>query len=190
MTATVIDMGSFAFDEDAVLVERFLAGDQSAFDSLYSRYHEKVYVIAKGVLLDPDDAADAVQETFTLIFRNLPRFHRRSKLSTWIFRIAVNSAIQRGRRLKHRAKLTTLDEARDQVEESQESDVAGVDLVATAMSRLRTEDRAILTLFYWEDLSLNEIAEALSCGANAAKTRLYRARERFREHFEALGGRE
>jgi RNA polymerase sigma-70 factor (ECF subfamily) len=190
MTATVIDMGSFAFDEDAVLVERFLAGDQSAFDSIYSRYHEKVYVISKGILLDPDDAADAVQEAFTLIFRHLPRFNRRSKLSTWIFRIAVNSAIQRSRRLKHRSKLTSLDEASEYAAEVAEPDMPGVDLVSTAMARLRIEDRAILTLFYWEDLSLNEIAAALSCGANAAKTRLYRARERFREHFEALGGRE
>lgn len=187
MMPAVIDMGAFGFDEDSVLVERFLAGDHSAFDVLYERYREKVYVLAKGILLDPDDASDAVQEAFTLIFRNLPRFHRRSKLSTWIFRIAVNASIQRGRRLKHRLRQAPLEEAADRPYESEQS-VADTDLIAKAMSRLRPEDRAILSLFYWEDMTLNEIAETLDCGANAAKTRLYRARERFREQFERLGG--
>lgn len=179
-------MGSYAFDEDAVLVERFLAGDTSAFDSIYDKYREKVYVVAKGILLDPDDAADAVQEAFTLIFRNLPRFNRQSKLSTWIFRIAVNSAIQRSRRLKHRARQAPLDDAKEKVYEAEEPGRADTALVERALARLRTDDRVILTLFYWEEMSLSEIGETLSCGANAAKTRLYRARERFREQFERL----
>lgn len=185
--SAVIDMGAFGFDEDSVLVERFLAGDATAFDVIYSRYREKVYVLAKGILLDPDDAADAVQEAFTLIFRNLPRFHRRSKLSTWIFRIAVNASIQRGRRLKHRARHAPLKEAVGRPFETPEASTDS-DLISRAMARLRPEDRAILSLFYWEDLSLVEIAETLGCGANAAKTRLYRARERFREQYEQLGG--
>lgn len=186
MAAIVIEMGSFAFDEDAVLVERFLAGDESAFDAIYDKYREKVYVVAKGILLDPDDAADAVQEAFTLIFRNLSRFHRKSKLSTWIFRIAVNSAIQRSRRLKHRARQAPLDEARERAYQAEEGGRTESALVERAMARLRTEDRAILTLFYWETLSLAEIGETLSCGANAAKTRLYRARERFKEQYDRL----
>ena len=52
------------------------------------------------------------------------------------------------------------------------------------MARLQPNDRAILTLFYWEDLSLQEVADSLGCNVNAAKTRLFRARERFKEFFE------
>jgi RNA polymerase sigma-70 factor (ECF subfamily) len=184
MTATAAQDGRFSFDEDYACVERCLRGDPRAFDELFSRYRERVYVIAKGILLDHDDALDSVQEAFTLIYRSLGRFNRRSKLGTWIFRIAVNTAIQRSRRLKHRSRLTHLDEAleapaADLLEASDDAD-----RVAQTLACMRHEDRALLTLFYWEDLSLAEIGEAIGCSANAAKTRLYRARERFRTIFE------
>ena len=56
--------------------------------------------------------------------------------------------------------------------------------VHAAMAELAPADRALLVLFYWEELSLQEIADSIGCNVNAAKTRLYRARERFRVHYE------
>jgi RNA polymerase sigma-70 factor (ECF subfamily) len=56
--------------------------------------------------------------------------------------------------------------------------------VEDALEALQPADRAVLTLFYWDDLSLQEIGESLGCSANAAKTRLFRARERFKEAYE------
>ncbi len=174
-----------AFDEDIKLVERFLAGDQDAFEGLYRKYYEKVFVIARGILMDADEAADAVQEIFTLVCRHLGRFDRRSRFSTWLFRVAVNRSIQEARRRKGRARNVELTEAAaaPAPEPADDTDPR----VQAAMARLAPADRALLVLFYWDELSLNEIGESIGCNVNAAKTRLYRARERFRKLYEEEG---
>lgn len=174
-----------SFDEDVLLVERVLAGDQEAFQALYARYHDKVFSIARGILLESEEASDAVQEIFTLVYRNLNRFDRRSKFSTWLFRIAVNRSIQQARRIKNRRHDVSLTEAHDRAMPMDE-DTGDEPEVAEAMSRLHPADRAILTLFYWDQLNLNEIAESMDCSANAAKTRLFRARERFRTIYDEI----
>lgn len=170
------------FDEDVILVERFLAGDGSAFEIIYRKYYDKVFAISRGVLIDADEAADAVQEIFTLVYRHLKRFDRRAKFSTWLFRIAVNRSIQEARKHRFRNRTVELTEAMSKEAPSEVEDMDP--LVQAALAKLTPQDRALITLFYWEELSLNEIAESIGCNVNAAKTRLYRARERFRVHYE------
>jgi RNA polymerase sigma-70 factor, ECF subfamily len=170
------------FDEDAHLVERYLAGDESAFERLYEKYYEKVFALARGVLFDAEESADTVQEIFTLVYRHLRRFDRRARFSTWLFRIAINRSIQQSRRLKARPRQTPLTEAAAQTAE--EAPALGDPRIESTLQKLQPSDRAVLALFYWEELSLQEIAESLGCSVNAAKTRLYRARERFREVYE------
>jgi RNA polymerase sigma-70 factor, ECF subfamily len=175
-----------SFDEDLVFVERFLAGDAGAFEALYAKYYEKVFAIARGVLMDADEAADAVQEIFTLVYRHLGRFDRRSRFGTWLFRIAVNRSIQEARKGKYRSRNVELSED-VAVTDPVEPDVVEPRIQA-AMSQMSPADRALLVLFYWDELSLQEIAESVGCNVNAAKTRLYRARERFRELYEGENG--
>lgn len=171
-----------AFDEDSVLVERFLGGDSGAFDQLYARYYDRVYAMARGVLGDADEAADAVQEVFALLYRNLARFDRRSRFGTWLFRVAVNRTIQYARRNKRLQRNRPLNEAAGAIAEPTEQPADP--RVQSAMAKLSPQDRVLLVLFYWEELSLQEIADSVGCGVNAAKTRLYRARERFRVFYE------
>jgi RNA polymerase sigma-70 factor (ECF subfamily) len=170
------------FDEDLILIDRFLEGERGAFDAIYGKYYDRVYAIAKGILLDSEDAADATQEAFTLMHRNLRRFHRRSRLSTWIFRIAVNTAIQETRRHKNRKKTEAIDQAAEVPAPT--IDVPAPDPhVEAAMRNLKPADRAILTLFYWDDATVAEISETLGCSLNATKTRLFRAREHFKAAY-------
>ena len=186
MTEFTIDtIKERAYDEDLTLVDRVLRDDEAAFQGLYDRYFTKVFAIARGVLLDDEEANDAVQEIFTLVYRNLHRFDRRSKFSTWLFRIAVNRSIQHSRRLKWRKFQDPLSEA---VETTAEDVPERFEdhRVSLAMAKIHPQDRAILTLFYWDELSLQEIAESLGCSPNAAKTRLFRARERFKSQYESL----
>lgn len=172
------------FDEDVVLVERYLRGDEAAFESLYTKYYDKVFGIARGVLLDGDEAADVVQEIFTLVYRNLRRFDRRSRFGTWLFRIAVNRSIQEARRSKNRKRSLELTE--EIVAQTESIDVPADPTIQRALAAMQPADRAILTMFYWEELSLSEISVSFGCGSNAAKTRLYRARERFRSIYEEI----
>jgi len=185
--------GGAPFDEDLHLVDRFLGGDRHAFTRIYEKYFDKVTAISRGILLDADEAADAVQEIFTLVYRHLHKFDRRARFSTWLFRIAVNrsiqharSSIQHARSGRHRTKHVELIEAADRPIEEREVEATDP-RIATSMEKLQPADRALLTLFYWEELSLQEIADSIGCGVNAAKTRLFRARERFRQHYEDAG---
>lgn len=167
------------FDSDTILVDRSLENDSAAFEAIFQKYYTKVFAIAHSVLLDRDEAEDAVQEIFALIFRNLNKFDRRSRFSTWLFRIAVNRSIQESRRTKKHKFSLGLDFVSEQAAKPQEtSPICGQ--VEEALSKIPPADRAILAMFYWKEFSLSEIALSLGCRENAAKTRLYRARERFR----------
>lgn len=167
------------FDADTILVERILEKDPAAFEAIFQKYYGKVFAIAHSVLLDRDEADDAVQEIFALVYRNLGKFDRRSKFSTWLFRLAVNRSIQESRRYKKHRLSLGLDFISEQPAKPPElSPICGQ--VEEALAKIPPADRAILAMFYWEEFSLSEIALSLGCRENAAKTRLYRARERFR----------
>jgi RNA polymerase sigma-70 factor (ECF subfamily) len=182
MVSAVLDHGRMnALDEDALQIERFLKGDVRAFDQLYTKYYDKVYAIARGVLLDAEEAADTVQEVFTLVHRHLYRFDQRARFSTWLFRIAVNRSIQDSRKRRRRPLTVELMEiAHQESAGTGQSDPR----IHLALSKLKPDDRALLLLYYWEELSLQEIADTLSTNVNATKTRLYRAREKFRALYD------
>lgn len=184
VVSTLIDQSQTGgYDDESRLVDRASLGDETAFRLLYQRYYNRVYSIAKGILLETEEAEDTVQEIFTLAHRHIGRFDRRSKFSTWLFRIAVNRSIQQSRKNKHRRYQVALgDEAETIAEPTTEE--ATDPRVESALAQLQPADRAVITLFYWDELSLIEIADSLGCSPNAAKTRLFRARERFRDAFE------
>jgi RNA polymerase sigma-70 factor (ECF subfamily) len=98
--------------------------------------------------------------------------------------VAVNRSIQEARRFRYRHRNVELTEAlgKQAPEEVDDMDPR----VQAAMSGMQPADRALLVLFYWEELSLQEIADSIGCNVNAAKTRLYRARERFRVLYEKV----
>jgi RNA polymerase sigma-70 factor (ECF subfamily) len=185
MVAAVYEHGrQEALDEDAIQIERFLTGDVRAFDGLYAKYYDRVFAIARGVLLDPEEAADTVQEVFTLVHKNLYRFDKRAKFSTWLFRIAVNRRILDARKRRRRPLTVELMEV-----SQREAGVARHTdpKIPITLSKLKAEDRALLLLYYWDELSLQEIADSIGANLNATKTRLYRAREKFRAMYEEEG---
>src|SRR5947209_5402324 len=159
MVSAVLEHGRpETFDEDAMQIERFLNGDIRAFDALYTKYYDKVYTIARGVLLDAEEASDTVQEVFTLVHRHLYRFDKRAKFSTWLFRIAVNRSIQDSRKRRRRPLTVELME----VSGREASSALQTDpRVPITLSKLKAEDRALLLLHYWDELSLQEIADSI-----------------------------
>ena len=182
MVSIALEQGrTDTLDEDAIQIERFLGGDVQAFNLLYTKYYDKVYAIARGILMDAEEAADTVQEVFTLVHRHLYRFDRRARFSTWLFRIAVNRSIQDSRRRRRRPLTVELTEALQRHDSSANPPDPRV---YHALGKLKPQDRALLLLYYWEELSLQEIADSIGANVNAAKTRLYRAREKFRAIYE------
>ena len=164
------------------LVVRAASGDVEAFEQLYTTHYQKVFTISRGILLNYQDTEDAVQEIFALAFRKLSQFDRRASFKTWIYRIAVNHSIQKARSLRRRHSDVPLDFA-ESIPAHQEVPTSDP-LVMATLDQMKPDDRAILALFYWDELSIDEISRTLNCRTNAVKTRLYRARERFRALYE------
>lgn len=171
------------------LVERCKRGDQDAWRSLVEATHREVYTLCLRILRDPDDAAEAAQDTYVKAWRGLKGFRGDAQVSTWLYRIASNTAIS-----KHRSRKRTRDyetRAGDEVLEQLRSDdrsteaaaEARLDLavVEAALVRLPEHYRTVILLRDVYGLSMEEVAARLKISVTAAKVRVHRGRKKLRE---------
>ncbi|MCX6361092.1 MAG: sigma-70 family RNA polymerase sigma factor [Armatimonadetes bacterium] len=180
-------------DPDQRLVELVLRGDMDAFDRLVERHHVFVYNIVHGVVGNADDAADVAQEVFLLVLRKLSSFRRGSRFATWLYRVAVNRALDRARTLSRRRWVPFAAETLNIVDPAMGPEAAATqqsdaDRVQAAMAEIAPNHRDVLVLKYFQDMSIEEISEVLGCSHDAAKVRLHRARLRFRDKYRAMYG--
>ncbi len=178
-------------DPDEAAIARFLAGDRSGFDELFDRYAGYVHSIVYGVLGDEEAAADVTQEVFLQVYRSLHVFRRGARFPTWLYRVALNKALDAARSARRRKLVPlspSLEQTRDTEGDPAEHDEAR-DLrrrVESVLQSLPVHDREILALRYFRELSVSEIAEVLRCSPTAAKVRLFRARTRFKEAYHKM----
>ena len=187
-------------DPDADAVSRVQAGDINAFEELMTRHSQRVFRTLVGVLGEPEEARDALQDTFLKAFQHLKHFEGRSKFSTWLVSIANNAAIQR---LRERRPHESLDEREEdgfrprQIRawtdnpEQTYSKAETRAMIEENIGKLPSRYRIVLVLRDVQQLSNEEAATALGLGVPALKTRLIRARLMLREalepHFAAAG---
>jgi len=183
---------------DQTLVERVQHGDKKAFDLLVIKYQQRVAnVISRYMRSYPDDVLDVAQEAFIKAYRALPSFRGDSAFYTWLYRIAINTAknhlVSQGRR----PPATDVD-AEDAIyyEDSRLHDHD------TPESRLLTDEieqvifktieslpedlRVAITLREMEDMSYEEIAEAMDCPIGTVRSRIFRAREAIDKQLKPL----
>jgi RNA polymerase sigma-70 factor (ECF subfamily) len=184
-----------AADIDGNLIARFLAGERSAFDELFAKYQDYVYNIVYGIVGRSEEAHDVSQEVFVQVYRSLPSFRRGSRFATWLYRIAVNRAVDAARASKG-WRLLPLDETLRTTEDPEGNPVQAAErgsdqaAVQRILMQVPVQHRDILVLRYYQDLSVEEIAEVLHCSEAAAKVRLHRARLQFKEKYVAAIGQE
>jgi RNA polymerase sigma-70 factor (ECF subfamily) len=185
-------------DDDGLLVARFLRGDVSGFDALFLKYQDYVYNIIYGIVGSGEESRDLTQEVFVQVYRSLPRFRQGARFATWLYRIAVNRAVDAARGARRWRFLPILDEpslshrAADPETEPESVFARGQERedVQKVLLRCPLSHRDILVLRYYRGLSLDEIAETLGCTLAAAKVRLYRARHVFKDNYIATHGTE
>ena len=164
-----------------------LEGD---YRRLYDRYKDRVYNVCFRITGNPSDALDASQETFGILFRRMREFRFESRFSSWVYRIAVNASIDVRRRARRRlTSLEALQEGRDSQGKYDPADHKVEMPSATAsrreleaeiqrsISRLSPKLRTIIVLRYVENLSYEEVSEALRISLGTVKSRLARAHE-------------
>ncbi|MEY2877766.1 MAG: hypothetical protein RLZZ15_146 [Verrucomicrobiota bacterium] len=179
---------------DAVLVRRFVAGDEAAFVEIMARHRERIFTIALGLLRNRADAEEIAQDAFLRAHRGLARFRGDSSLATWLHRITVNLARNRYWYFFRRRRQDTLSldcplgedstatftdlvaaPVADPAREAVTREFA--DLVAACMAQLEPGQREILTLRNARHLPYDEIAAALSLNVGTVKSRIARARQ-------------
>jgi RNA polymerase sigma-70 factor (ECF subfamily) len=170
--------------EDRGLVEAFGRGEDSAFSALVIKYREGVYRVARRMLGNHEDAADVTQEVFIRVHRALPRFDGRSKLSTWVYRIAVNLCLDVRARL-NRFPLLDDDDQRPTAASAPDvaDDVVAREtqrLVANAVALLPPRQRAMLALRLYQDLPYQDIARIMGCSEGTVKATMFAAIRRVR----------
>lgn len=172
-------------DEIAQIVEACQQGDRAAQRHLYEVSHQNVYRLMDR-MVGPQDAPDVTQQVFLQVFRKIGQFSGRSQFGTWIYRVAVNEALQHIRRSK-RYRLRMLEqEPMDRSPHSQES-FDDKELLEQALAMLDPGLRSIFLLREVEGLTYREIAEALKIAEGTVGSRLNRARRELREHLIDLG---
>jgi RNA polymerase sigma-70 factor (ECF subfamily) len=182
---------------DEQIVERAQAGDAEAFGEIVLRWERRIFALSYGILGREEDARDATQETFIAAFRNLPGFRGDAKVSSWLHRIAVNQCITRQRRAKVRGE-TSLEAQEEAggarfaatLEASPDDHVEGrerTEAVRLAVNALPPELRSVVVMKEFEDLTFQEIADALGVPLSTVKSRLYTALKQLRMRLEKHG---
>jgi RNA polymerase sigma-70 factor (ECF subfamily) len=176
-------------ESDGELVHRALAGESRAFEALVLRYQGPVYNAAYRVTGHPEDARDVAQTTFLKVAEHLREYDNRYKFFSWIFRIAVNEAINCvGRRRPEDPLDDGVDfEAPDTFSPEAEHERRRLSgRVQQALCAMKPEDRAVITLRHFAECSYQEIGEILGLDDKAVKWRLHDARQRLAQQLDDL----
>ena len=171
-------------NNDQLIIDEILKGNTNAFSELVNTYKDLVFSLALKMTKNREEAEEVSQDTFIKVFRSLNRFKGDSKLSTWIYKVAYFTCLDRLKKQKREQHIVAIDEFTEhQVKtidnaldmmEKEERKVA----IQDCLQLLPSNDVALLTLFYFEELSLEEIAKIVDLTANNVKVKLYRSRKK------------
>ena len=182
---------------DADLVHRVRGGDQAAFRELFDRYHQRAYAVALGVVKNPTDAMDVVQDAFIKVHKHIDGFHGSSSFYTWLYRIVMNLAIDQVRRRK---RTTEYDDQAAQAASAAESDllprhseanpgktVARREIavrIREALDTLPEYHRAVIVLREVQGCSYEEMSKILKVPKGTIMSRLFHARRKMQEQLK------
>lgn len=171
-------------DNDQFYITKILDGDTTAFAVLVNRYKNMVFTLTLRMLKNKEEAEEVSQDTFVKIYKYLNKFKGDSKFSTWVYRIAYNSCLDRIRTYKTQNDTIGIDEFTENQVRTLETAFDIMDRadrqksVKECLERLPPDDSALITLFYYEELSLEEISKIVNLDSNNIKVKLFRARKR------------
>lgn len=169
---------------DQHYINQIIEGDANAFSVLVERYKDLVFTLTLRMLKNREEAEEVSQDTFIKAYKSLSKFKGDSKFSTWLYKIAYRTSLDRIKKNKkyindvainefteHQVK--TIDNTLHNLEQ-QEQNKAIQDCIAL----LPSEDSFLLTLYYFDELSLDEISKAVGLTSNNVKVKIFRSRKK------------
>lgn len=186
---------------DAVLARRAADGDVAAFGALVQRYQRPMAALVSRMTGSPEDVDDIVQELFLRAWKGLPRFRGEAQFSTWLYRIAVNTAIKyRNKNRQEAAQTVSTEEISGGLDRLQAAEaVSGGgdplteverherdERIRRAVQALPEKQRAVLVLHYFDGHSCEEIGKIVGCSVGTVWSRLHYACKRLKETLKEL----
>ena len=169
--------------DDIHIIKEILGGKSEQFENILNRYSGQVFNLIAHIVPCKEDAEELTQDVFIKVFRLLSTFKEESSFSTWIYRIATNTAISATRKRKHdtlhlddaaysNIPEEIIDEALDTDSEEQ------LQRLSDAIEMLRADERALITLYYINEKPIAEVASVLGLTASNVKIKLHRIRKK------------
>lgn len=183
-----------ANNDDDYYIKNTLDGDYVSYSFLVEKYQNMVFTLSMKMLKHREESEEVSQDTFIKAYKSLSKFHGESKFSTWLYRIAYNTCLDR---IKKNTKYNSNVEINeitsnqifqtenvfDSLEHKERSEI-----IQKCMDKLPEDERVLVYLFYFEELSLKEIVDVISLAEGNVKVKLFRARKKlftiFKESVE------
>lgn len=171
-------------NNDEYYINQIGMGDTNAFAVLVDRYKDLVFTLAIRMLKSRDEAEEVAQDTFVKVYRSISKFKGDSKFSTWIYRITYNTCLDRIKKNKKFSSNYSLDEFSEFQLKSIDNALDNLELkerqrtIQNCIDLLEEEDSFLISLYYYDDLSMEEIGKIVGLTANNVKVKLFRIRKK------------
>ncbi|MDR1623987.1 MAG: sigma-70 family RNA polymerase sigma factor [Tannerellaceae bacterium] len=171
---------------DTYYIKRIQEGDTTAYTCILDKYSRQVYSLAFKVVHNKEDAEELAQDVFLKVFKHLNGFKGDSSFSTWVYRIAYNTAISYTRKKKQEylaieeAAIANVAEEEEEVADALEQTDSDrqMEILDKALAQLPPDERAMILFFYMEGKSIDEIASITAFSVSNVKTKLHRIRKK------------
>lgn len=169
---------------DQHYINLVIKGDTQAFAVLVDQYKAMVFTLALKMLKSREGAEEAAQDSFLKVYRSLAEFKGDARFSTWLYKITYNTCLDRIRKNKKEQTVVAIDEFNEQQIRSLDSSLDALEaqerkqMIQDCLNLLAAEDSFMLTLFYFEEQSIKDIAKIMGIKSNHVKIKLYRSRKK------------
>lgn len=172
--------------EDLILAREILAGNQASFATLAKKYRKRIFSLGYGFFRNADDAEDFVQDVLVKVYVSLSTFRGESQFSTWLMRIAYNTAINS---IKRRKEYTSLAEDFDIIDPSENPEEKHMrecsrDAIRDALKELPERYRVCVDMFFFYDMPYAEICDVTGLPVNTIKSHVFRAKKLLKERLD------
>lgn len=175
---------------DQDLINKVIKGENNAYAILVDRYKHLVYTLALKIVKNREDAEEVAQDSFIKAYNALNDFKGESKFSTWLYKIAYYRSLDYLKKNKRQVETTAIDISEEYNIASMDDALDGMEvkeraeIIKHAIQELPADDAVLITLYYFEMLSMNEISKVMGIPANTIKVRLFRGRKRLAKILE------
>lgn len=170
--------------EDQHYINLVLNGNANAFATLVDRYKDMVYTLALKMLNNKEEAEEIAQDTFIKIYNALHKFKGESKFSTWVYKVTYNTCLDALKKKKKQNNVTYIEDFSEHQTKTLEGILDSIDeternqAIQNCLEELQNDEAFLLTLYYFDGQSVDEIAKAINISTDNVKVKLFRTRKK------------